>query len=93
MHSWVDGAPTPNVPSVRCPSQGSHESCSDGHQDVEMLSNTRSVDHSEVHSRSQLATELDLRTVVTASSVISGELSVDGYVLIFFSPLSPRDSR
>ena len=38
----------------------------------------RSVDRSDSYSRSHLATELDLRTVITASSVISGELSVDG---------------
>ncbi|GAA5908410.1 hypothetical protein JCM6882_007929 [Rhodosporidiobolus microsporus] len=77
---WVD---TPNLSQPeRRPSDGSHESHSHHSEphDVEMLSNSRSVDHSDVHARSQLATELDLRTVVTASSVISGELSVDGVV-------------
>ncbi|GAA6026797.1 hypothetical protein JCM8097_005869 [Rhodosporidiobolus ruineniae] len=77
--SWVDGAGN-SLPQHR-PSQGSHGSHSNSEpHDVEMLSTSRSVDHSDVHSRSQLATELDLRTVVTASSVISGELSVDGVV-------------
>ncbi|GAA6006530.1 hypothetical protein JCM11491_004996 [Sporobolomyces phaffii] len=37
----------------------------------------RSTDH---YIRSHLATELDLRTVITAQNVISGELSVDGVV-------------
>ncbi|GAA6060973.1 hypothetical protein JCM10212_006555 [Sporobolomyces blumeae] len=44
------------------------------------LGSTRSTSQSKQYSRSHLATELDLRTVVTASSVISGELSVDGVV-------------
>jgi hypothetical protein len=90
MQSWVEGGTTPSLPAGRRHSQGSHEShsLSDGRDhDMEMLSSSRSVDHSDVHSRSQLATELDLRTVVTASSVISGEHSVDGCVP--FSPFSP----
>jgi hypothetical protein len=35
---------------------------------------------SEAQSKSHLTTELDLRTVVSASSVIAGEISVDGVV-------------
>lgn len=54
-------------------SQGSYEDLE--HYDTV---SGRSVDRSESYSRSHLATELDLRTVITASSVISGELSVDG---------------
>lgn len=58
------------------PAPSSHGSFSglvdDTHSDL------RSVGHSEVPSRSHLATELDLRTVVTASSVISSEIAVDG---------------
>ncbi|GAA5835589.1 hypothetical protein JCM9279_004589 [Rhodotorula babjevae] len=60
-------------------SQGSHGSHSENH-DVDMVSQSRSMEHSDVYGRSHLATELDLRTVVTASSVISGELSVDSVV-------------
>ena len=41
-------------------------------------SSGRSIDRSDHYSRSHLATELDLRTVITAQNVISGELSVDG---------------
>ncbi|KAM0787699.1 hypothetical protein ACM66B_003759 [Microbotryomycetes sp. NB124-2] len=53
-------------------------SASDGH---DMTSDHRSMTaHNDVISRSHLATELDLRTVVSASSVISMELSVDGVV-------------
>ena len=61
------------------PSSGSHGSHSADHNEgVESL---RSIAHSEMPSaRSLLATELDLRTVVSASSVISMELSVDGVV-------------
>lgn len=36
------------------------------------------TEHSEGVGRSQLATELDLRTVVSASSVIASEVSIDG---------------
>ncbi|GAA5868990.1 hypothetical protein JCM8547_003243 [Rhodosporidiobolus lusitaniae] len=84
IHSFAGpGAAADNVHFIteRRASTDSHESRSHSEpHDVEMLSNSRSVDHSDVHARSQLATELDLRTVVTASSVISGELSVDGVV-------------
>lgn len=52
---------------------------------------------SEHHSRSHLATELDLRTVVSASSVIGMETSVDGCVsrvsVPFVSPLTPVPRR
>ncbi|GAA5970007.1 hypothetical protein JCM11641_000231 [Rhodosporidiobolus odoratus] len=44
----------------------------------EMVS-TRSVEHSDI-GRSHLATELDLRTVVSASGVLTSENSVDGVV-------------
>ncbi|GAA5903955.1 uncharacterized protein JCM6883_002039 [Sporobolomyces salmoneus] len=40
----------------------------------------RSIDRSEHFSRSHLATELDLRTVITVQNLISGEGSVDGVV-------------
>ncbi|BGP14068.1 hypothetical protein JCM10213v2_002006 [Rhodosporidiobolus nylandii] len=77
-HGWSDGVHVSL--SSRRPSTGSHESHSqsDPHE-TEMVSTGRSVEEC-VYQRSQLATELDLRTVVTASSVISGELSVDGVV-------------
>ncbi|GAA6001160.1 hypothetical protein JCM10207_007438 [Rhodosporidiobolus poonsookiae] len=74
LGAWVEG-------NGRRPSNGSHDSHSHSEpHDAEMLSTSRSVDHSDVYSRSQLATELDLRTVVTASSVLGSELSVDGVV-------------
>ncbi|GAA5944373.1 hypothetical protein JCM1841_000753, partial [Sporobolomyces salmonicolor] len=76
LHLWMVEQP-PSFHGRRT-SQGSHGSRSD-HQD-DMHSQNRSVDYTEVYGRSHLATELDLRTVVTASSVISGELSVDGVV-------------
>ncbi|GAA5904910.1 hypothetical protein JCM5296_006141 [Sporobolomyces johnsonii] len=77
LHVWmVDNQPNPQS---RRTSQGSHGSHSD-HHDGDTHSQNRSVDYTEVYGRSHLATELDLRTVVTASSVISGELSVDGVV-------------
>lgn len=68
----------------RPPSTGSHESLTHSQseqRDVDMVSQSRGVDHSDIHQRSHLATELDLRTVVSASSVISSELSIDGFVL------------
>ncbi|KAK4047734.1 hypothetical protein OIV83_005242 [Microbotryomycetes sp. JL201] len=69
-------------PNTRRTSTGSFgsqtHSASDGH---DLNSEHRSMTAlNEVTSRSHLATELDLRTVVSASSVISMELSVDGVV-------------
>ncbi|BGP60434.1 hypothetical protein NBRC10512_004439 [Rhodotorula toruloides] len=78
LHSWMNEAKV-----QRRPSTGSHDSHSHSHSehhDADMVSHSRSIDHSDIYARSQLATELDLRTIVTASSVISGELSVDGVV-------------
>ncbi|BGP22990.1 hypothetical protein JCM10295v2_001881 [Rhodotorula toruloides] len=76
LHSWMNDAK-----EQRRASTGSHGSHSHSeHHDADMVSHTRSIDHSEIYARSQLATELDLRTIVSASSVISGELSVDGVV-------------
>ncbi|BGP46232.1 hypothetical protein JCM10450v2_002072 [Rhodotorula kratochvilovae] len=80
-HSWINESAS--APKNRRPSHGSHGSHGSRHSephDLDMVSQSRSMDHSDVYSRSHLATELDLRTVVTASSVISGELSVDGVV-------------
>ncbi|GAA5929492.1 hypothetical protein JCM3775_002356 [Rhodotorula graminis] len=68
-----------NGSASRRQSHGSHGSHSENH-DVDMVSQSRSLEHGDVYGRSHLATELDLRTVVTASSVISGELSVDSVV-------------
>ncbi|GAA5916163.1 hypothetical protein JCM8208_002128 [Rhodotorula glutinis] len=68
-----------NGSATRHHSHGSHGSHSENH-DVDTVSQSRSMEHSDVYGRSHLATELDLRTVVTASSVISGELSVDSVV-------------
>ncbi|ORY92797.1 hypothetical protein BCR35DRAFT_311761 [Leucosporidium creatinivorum] len=70
----------------RTPSFGSHGSHShstgEGHDILSDSQHRESITgHSSEHmSRSHLATELDLRTVVSASSVISMELSVDGVV-------------
>lgn len=72
VHNWM--SETVNGDARRRMSHGSHGSHS---HDGDIVSQTRSLDHSDVYGRSHLATELDLRTVVTASSVISGELSVD----------------
>jgi len=77
-----------NGSATRLQSQGSHGSHSENH-DVDMVSQSRSMEHADVYGRSHLATELDLRTVVTASSVISGELSVDRCV----PPLLPSATR
>ncbi|KAK4056866.1 hypothetical protein OIO90_002116 [Microbotryomycetes sp. JL221] len=63
-------------------STGSHGSQSHSASDAhEAASDHRSLTaHNEVISRSHLATELDLRTVVSASGIIAMELSVDGVV-------------
>ncbi|GJN88386.1 hypothetical protein Rhopal_001352-T1 [Rhodotorula paludigena] len=81
LHGWTNESAHQHA--RRPPSAGSHESLTHSHseqRDVDMVSQSRSVDHSDIHQRSHLATELDLRTVVSASSVISSELSIDGVV-------------
>ncbi|GAA5824688.1 hypothetical protein JCM3770_000086, partial [Rhodotorula araucariae] len=81
MQSWLnEGTSTSKNHRPSHDSPRSHGSRHSESHDVDMVSQPRSMDHSDVYSRSHLATELDLRTVVTASSVISGELSVDGVV-------------
>jgi len=82
--SWLASNHTPLPPLGRRPSAPDRsDSRSYGSQEFDDLDHHdshsgRSVDRSDSYSRSHLATELDLRTVITASSVISGELSVDG---------------
>ncbi|GAA5989125.1 hypothetical protein JCM10908_001168 [Rhodotorula pacifica] len=75
----VTAQPLPPLKHRRS-STPSHETRSQSDSvDVDLLSQGRST-LSEFGPKSLLATELDLRTVVTASSVISSEISVDGVV-------------
>ncbi|GAA5931685.1 uncharacterized protein JCM15063_001537 [Sporobolomyces koalae] len=85
--SWLEAAP-PTRPTFKRASSGvehsdSHSTGSQGSADgsdrLEALSG-RSLDRADHWGRSHLATELDLRTVISAQSLISGELAVDGVV-------------
>ncbi|GAA5947465.1 hypothetical protein JCM3765_001690 [Sporobolomyces pararoseus] len=85
--SLIDSAQSPRPTLHRRPSAPDRsDSRSFGSQgsfdefDHHESSSGRSTERSDHYSRSHLATELDLRTVITAQNVISGELSVDGVV-------------
>lgn len=78
--TWTYDRPTKPKRTQSGGSQGSHSHSTGTGEGHEGLSEHRGsmASHSEHMPRSHLATELDLRTVVSASSVISMELSVDG---------------